>query len=438
MRVRIMIGAAVAALSTVMLAAPAFAHATFPANANATGTTASPYPTSEATYIVLRVPEERPGPPKLDNADVAVEIPDGFSDPVCEDALVNNAGVPGGPAAGWSCVVEPGLPTKVHWTRAAGATGIAIYFPFTVTTSSTAGTYTFIVRQTYSSGEKSDWVDPATPPGCSTGVNMAGTACNRPAPTRVVSGAAPKGLWQVAGDGGVFTSGDAGFFGSTGDMALNKPIVGIAPTPTGKGYWLVASDGGIFSFGDAAFFGSTGSMTLNKPIVGMGSTPTGKGYWLVASDGGIFSFGDAAFLGSTGAIVLNKPIVGMGLTPSGAGYWLVASDGGIFSFGDAGFFGSTGAIVLNKPIVSMTPSPSGQGYLLLASDGGIFSFGNAGFQGSSPTTGNAPAAVGLRFSPTGRGYWVTTSAGQVTAFGDAPPLASTGALNRPVVGAASV
>jgi hypothetical protein len=78
------------------------------------------------------------------------------------------------------------------------------------------------------------------------------------------------------------------------------------------GYRLVASDGGIFSFGDAAFFGSTGGMPLNKPIVGIVATPTGKGYWLVASDGGIFSFGDAAFLGSTGGMPLNKPIVGIG------------------------------------------------------------------------------------------------------------------------------
>jgi hypothetical protein len=31
----------------------------------------------------------------------------------------------------------------------------------------------------------------------------------------------------------------------------------------------VATDGGIFAFGDAPFFGSTGSITLNKPIVGM-------------------------------------------------------------------------------------------------------------------------------------------------------------------------
>ncbi len=79
-------------------------------------------------------------------------------------------------------------------------------------------------------------------------------------------------------------------------MHLNQPIVGMAATPDGKGYWLVASDGGIFTFGDAAFFGSTGAIHLNAPVVGMAATPDGKGYWLVASDGGIFTFGDAAFL----------------------------------------------------------------------------------------------------------------------------------------------
>src|SRR5205814_8016023 len=99
------------------------------------------------------------------------------------------------------------------------------------------------------------------------------------------------------------------------------------------GYWVVGSDGGIFAYGSAAFRGSTGAIRLNKPIVGMAPTPSGGGYWLVASDGGIFAFGDAAFRGSTGAMVLNKPIVGMAATPSGRGYWLVASDGGIFAFG---------------------------------------------------------------------------------------------------------
>jgi hypothetical protein len=39
-------------------------------------------------------------------------------------------------------------------------------------------------------------------------------------------------------------------------------------------------------------------MVLNRPIVGMAASPTGGGYWLTSADGGIFSFGDAPFLGA--------------------------------------------------------------------------------------------------------------------------------------------
>jgi lysophospholipase L1-like esterase len=144
----------------------------------------------------------------------------------------------------------------------------------------------------------------------------------------------------VASDGGIFAFGDAQFYGSTGAIHLNKPVVGMAATPNGGGYWLVASDGGIFAFGNTNFFGSTGAITLNKPIVGMASTGDGGGYWLVASDGGIFAFGDANFFGSTGGITLNSPIVGMSATPDGGGYWLVGQDAGVFTFGDAQFAGS--------------------------------------------------------------------------------------------------
>ena len=119
------------------------------------------------------------------------------------------------------------------------------------------------------------------------------------------------------------------------------------------GYALVASDGGVFNYGDAGFYGSTGNIHLNKPVVGMAYTPDKHGYWMVASDGGIFAFGDATFEGSTGNLNLNKPVVGMAPTPTGDGYWLVASDGGIFAFGDANFWGSAGNIHLNKPIVAM-------------------------------------------------------------------------------------
>ena len=73
-------------------------------------------------------------------------------------------------------------------------------------------------------------------------------------------------------------------------IALNRPIVGMAATPSGQGYWLVASDGGIFSFGDAHFYGSTGARSLNRPIVGMAATPARGHYLLVASDEQTFRF----------------------------------------------------------------------------------------------------------------------------------------------------
>ncbi len=199
----------------------------------------------------------------------------------------------------------------------------------------------------------------------------------------------------MASDGGIFTFGDAPFYGSTGAIRLNQPIVGMAATPDGRGYWLVASDGGIFTFGDAPFYGSTGAIHLNQPIVGMAATPDGRGYWLVASDGGIFTFGDAPFYGSTGAIHLNQPIVGMAATPDGKGYWLVASDGGIFTFGDAPFYGSTGAVRLDRPIVGMAATPDGKGYWLVASRR----------RASSPSgTRPSPARRGVPAQPAHRGH----------------------------------
>jgi hypothetical protein len=245
------------------------------------------------------------------------------------------------------------------------------------------------------------------------------------------------GYWMVATDGGIFSYGNAKFFGSTGNIRLNQPIVGMAATPSKQGYWLVASDGGIFAYGDAKFFGSAGNIKLAKPIVGMTTTPSGSGYWMVASDGGIFAFGDAKFFGSTGNIKLAQPIVGMTTSPGGSGYWMVASDGGIFAFGDAGFKGSTGNIKLAKPITAMTATTSGQGYWMTATDGGIFAFGDAQFKGSTGGQALAKPIVAMSTSPTGGGYLLAGANGAVFAFGDAIKFGndlSGTPLAKPIVG----
>jgi hypothetical protein len=54
----------------------------------------------------------------------------------------------------------------------------------------------------------------------------------------------------------------SGYDGDTWTWGITAPI------PTGKGYWLVDSDGGIFTFGDAGYFGSAGTVKLSRPVVG--------------------------------------------------------------------------------------------------------------------------------------------------------------------------
>lgn len=124
------------------------------------------------------------------------------------------------------------------------------------------------------------------------------------------------------------------------DLTLFAPVVSTELTPSGQGYWMAGEDGGVFTFGDAMFFGSLGGVRLNAPVIEIIGSPSGGGYALVGSDGGVFTFGDFRFQGSLGAVRLNKPIAGAEAAESGGGYVLVGSDGGVFPFGDVGFHGS--------------------------------------------------------------------------------------------------
>lgn len=122
-------------------------------------------------------------------------------------------------------------------------------------------------------------------------------------------------------------------------VVANSPFVAVLVHPSG-GYLQVGADGGIFAWNDndepddtvSFFFGSTGGMQLNAPVVAACWSPTQMGYWLAAADGGVFNFGDAGFHGGMGGQRLNKPIVSIGGVPEG-GYILAAQDGGIFPFG---------------------------------------------------------------------------------------------------------
>ena len=223
--------------------------------------------------------------------------------------------------------------------------------------------------------------------------------------------------------------------GSTGNLLLNRPIVDIAPTVSSSGYWLLAGDGGVFSFGNAQFFGSTGGLRLNRPALRMAPTPRGAGYWFVASDGGVFAFGDAAFHGSMGGRFLARPMIGLIPTSTGRGYWMVAEDGGVFAFGDAGFLGSLGGISIAAPIVALAPTPTNNGYWLLGRDGAMYAFGDAAYLGrESFVTGLATDIAAL---PDGTGYtlldetgalWTHRSAGGSVAAPTGNPHAGSRAV----------
>jgi hypothetical protein len=246
--------------------------------------------------------------------------------------------------------------------------------------------------------------------------------------------AASDGYLTVAADGGVFSFGGQQYCGSTGNIALNKPVVGLAMTPDNGGYWLVAADGGVFCFGTAPFYGSTGAIDLNQPIVGMAATPDGHGYWLVAADGGVFTFGDAQFYGS-GASVPGVHVIGLASTPDGEGYWEATSNGTVLAFGDAGFFGDAHSLTLAAPIVGLAPDPATGGYWLVGADGGVFDF-NAPFLGSAGGIPLRQPVVGLEATDDGEGYWLVAADGGIFSYGDAPFSGSEGGtrLKAPMVG----
>ncbi len=260
--------------------------------------------------------------------------------------------------------------------------------------------------------------------------------------------AASHGYWLVGSDGGIFSFGTAAFFGSTGSIGLQRPVVGITPTTTRNGYWLVASDGGIFSFGDSSFYGSIPGLglhpagsglpnSLNAPIVGMVPTLTGRGYFMVASDGGVFSFGDARFEGScpgiggcSGAAVTVMP------DHSGNGYWVVTATGGVYAFGDAPFYGAGPVVAV--PVVDAVATPDGNGYWLLYANGAVAGLGAATTLGGPIGYVNSynPATAIFRTAD-GLGYWVAAARGDVFTYGSAPYLGgmSAAGLNGEIIAA---
>ena len=145
--------------------------------------------------------------------------------------------------------------------------------------------------------------------------------------------------------GVVFVVGQARPSGHTTTLSTRlASATRVAEIDNGSGYWLVGADGGVFTYGDAQFYGSMAGKHLNSPITGIVATADAKGYWLVAKDGGIFAFGDATFQGSTGNSALAAPVVGMASSTAASGTGPVGSTGPAGATGAQGAPGVAGAI----------------------------------------------------------------------------------------------
>jgi hypothetical protein len=254
-----------------------------------------------------------------------------------------------------------------------------------------------------------------------------------PTPSPVVtspSTSASHGYWLVGSDGGIFTYGDAAFYGSTGSLRLQRPVVGITPTAGDLGYWLVASDGGIFSFGDAGFYGSIPGLgiapygsglphALNAPIIGMVPSADGGGYFMVGADGGVFTFGDAKFEGSCPGIGGCPGGAAVAVVPDGTGngYWVVTQGGYVIPFGDAPSPGEPAV----SGVVAAVRSFDGGGYYLLYANGVVYSAGDAVNYGSAVNeVGGFNPASAIFTTSDGGGYWIASANGSVITEGDAP------------------
>ena len=167
---------------------------------------------------------------------------------------------------------------------------------------------------------------------------------------------------------------------------MRAHVVAIVATNDGKGYWIACSTGGVFSFGDAKFYGSARAGTPGLPIVAAAATPDSGGYWLVDADGKVFSFGDALRLSTFSPVRATSPVVGIAVTPDGTGAWMAERNGTVLNFGTAAAHGSITGLLTGSHITSIAaiwvPPPSTLAYDLAETDGKVAAIGGAAYYGS--------------------------------------------------------
>jgi Cu/Zn superoxide dismutase len=284
----------------------------------------------------------------------------------------------------------------------------------------------------------------------------------------------PAGYFLAAGDGGVFALGAAVFRGGLGGQRLNRPVVGMAPTPGGDGYHLVASDGGVFSFGDAVYEGGLGGTTLNAAVVGMAALPVEARARLIDKRG--ITAGEVRLAAGDGGVRITVTARGLdagfhgfhvhttGLCEPAAAF--TTAGGHLGAAGDVAHPNHAGDL---PPLLADQAGRASATFRtnrfglsdLLAGDGAAFvitsapdNFANIPTDrydpdpdletlatGDSETNGRVACGVvqGDREARSLSGYWLAAADGGVFTFGDAPYLGSAAGtlLSRPVVGMAA-
>jgi hypothetical protein len=249
-----------------------------------------------------------------------------------------------------------------------------------------------------------------------------------PVPTSSNKIPASDGYWEVAGDGGVFSYGNAQYAGST-PSGYTGSFTSMAHYGKNDAYWLLDSTGQIYAY-KAPYYG--GSPTgYNGSFVGIEYNGS-SGYWLLDSTGQIYSYGNAAYYGGS-PTGYNGSFVGIAATPDHRGYWLVDSTGQVYAYGDAAYYG---APVGQNSIVGITASPNG-GYWEVSSSGGVFSY-NAPFYGSAPGLGYTENNI-VGISQLADGGYVVEGSNATSFWFSASGSSGTIAaltLNQPAVGGA--
>ncbi len=199
--------------------------------------------------------------------------------------------------------------------------------------------------------------------------------------------------------GGIYSFGDARYYGNLIDHHYPGPAIGLAETPTGAGYNILTTFGGIYSFGDAEYDGNLIDHGYPGPAVALAMTPTGRGYAILTAFGGIYTFGDARYYGNLIDHGYPGPAVGLSYTSSGNGYAILTASGGIYTFGDAPYLGNLVDHHYPGPAVSLAYTRTGGGYSILTQSGGLYTFGDAVYQGNLLDHGYPGPAVAISDTP---------------------------------------